>query len=126
RPVHTSTTPVGRWSLFPGPLTAATREAYLEAWARQLLKRWGVLFRDVLIREVNAPRWQDLLPVLRLLELRGEVRGGRFVSGVAGEQYALPSAVDALREARRELEDGQTQDWIVISAADPINLFGVI
>jgi len=131
RPVHTSTTPVGRWSLFPGPLTAATREAYLEAWARQLLKRWGVLFRDVLIREVNAPRWQDLLPVLRLLELRGEVRGGRFVSGVAGEQYALPSAVDALREARRELEelppqDGPPQDWIVISAADPINLFGVI
>ncbi len=126
RPVHTATTPVGRWSLFPGPLSAATREAYLEAWARQLLKRWGVLFRDVLIREVNAPRWQDLLPVLRLLELRGEVRGGRFVSGVAGEQYALPSAVDALREARRELEDGQPQDWTVVSAADPINLFGVI
>ena len=126
RPVHTSTTPVGRWSLFPGPLSAATREAYLEAWARQLLKRWGVLFRDVLVREVNAPRWQDLLPVLRLLELRGELRGGRFVSGVAGEQYALPSAVDALREARRELEDGQPQDWTVISAADPINLFGVI
>jgi ATP-dependent Lhr-like helicase len=126
RPVHTSTTPVGRWSLFPGPLSAASREAYLETWAQQLLKRWGVLFRDVLIREINAPRWQELLPVLRLLELRGEVRGGRFVSGVAGEQYALPSAVDALREARRELEDGQPLDWVVISAADPINLFGVI
>ncbi len=126
RAVHTSTTPVGRWSLFPGPLVAAPREAYLESWTRQLLRRWGVLFRDVLIREVNAPRWQDLLPVLRLLELRGEVRGGRFISGVAGEQYALPAAVDALREARRELKDGQSQDWLVISAADPMNLFGVV
>jgi ATP-dependent Lhr-like helicase len=85
-----------------------------------------VLFRDVLVREASAPRWQELVPVLRTLELRGEIRGGRFVSGVAGEQYALSEAVDQLREARRELEDAPPVDWIVLSAADPVNLFGVL
>jgi ATP-dependent Lhr-like helicase len=126
RMVHTTTNPVGRWSLFPGPVHAESRQQYLEAWTRQLLRRWGVLFRDVLIRETNAPSWQEIVPILRTLELRSEVRGGRFVSGVAGEQYALPAAVDQLREARRHLEDSAEQDWIVLSAADPINLFGVI
>ncbi len=126
RSLHGPIAPIGRWSLFPGPVQAQSRGQYLEAWCRQLLRRWGVVFRDVLVREASAPSWQELVPTLRLLELRGEVRGGRFVSGVAGEQYALPAAVDALGEARRELEDGGTGDWIVISAADPINLFGVI
>ncbi len=126
RALHAPTIPIGRWSLFPGPRHAVSRQQYLEAWARQLLRRWGVLFRDLLVREVNAPHWQELIPVLRTLELRGEVRGGRFVTGVAGEQYALPTAVDQLRDARRELEDASAEDWIVLSAADPINLFGVI
>ncbi len=126
RVVHTTTNPVGRWSLFPGPVHAESRQQYLETWARQLLRRWGVLFRDVLVRETSAPSWQELVPILRTLELRGEIRGGRFVSGVAGEQYALPAAVDQLREARRELEEPAEQDWVVLSAADPINLFGVI
>jgi ATP-dependent Lhr-like helicase len=126
RVVHTTTNPVGRWSLFPGPVHAESRQQYLEAWTRQLLRRWGVLFRDVLVRETNAPSWQEIVPILRTLELRSEVRGGRFVSGVAGEQYALPAAVDQLREARRHLEESPEQDWIVLSAADPINLFGVI
>ena len=124
--MHTPVAPIGRWSLFPGPIHAESRQHYLESWARQLLRRWGVLFRDVLVREASAPRWQELVPVLRTLELRGEIRGGRFVSGVSGEQYALPEAVDQLREARRGLEDAASHDWIVLSAADPVNLFGVI
>jgi ATP-dependent Lhr-like helicase len=85
-----------------------------------------VLFRDVLARETSAPAWQELLPRLRLMELRGELRGGRFVSGVSGEQYAVPEAVDRLRDARAELEAAEPPPWIVISAADPVNLFGVI
>ncbi len=108
--------PSGRWSLFPGPVNAAARDEYLEAWCRQLLLRWGVVFRDLLARETSAPSWQELLPTLRLLELRGEVRGGRFVAQVAGEQYALPAAVDQLREARRQLDAGTVGDWIVMSA----------
>ena len=63
-----------------------------------LLARYGVLFRDVLIRESNAPKWRDLLGILRRLEARGEVRGGRFVTGFSGEQFALPEAVESLRE----------------------------
>ncbi|REK09911.1 MAG: DEAD/DEAH box helicase [Planctomycetota bacterium] len=123
---HGPAAAVGRWSLFPGPVHAASREQYLEAWCRQLLRRYGVVFRDVLVREASAPAWGDLVRVLRLLELRGEVRGGRFVGGVAGEQYALPAAVDQLREARRQLVEGERPEWIVISAADPVNLFGVV
>jgi len=126
RPVHTAAMPIGRWSLFPGQVPTASREQYLETWCRQLLRRWGVVFRDLLVRESSAPSWQDLRPVLRLLELRGEVRGGRFVSQVAGEQYALPAAVDQLREARRQLNAEGDLPWLVISAADPVNLFGVI
>jgi ATP-dependent Lhr-like helicase len=118
--------PIGRWSLFPGPARAASREAYLDHWCRQLLRRWGVLFRDVLVREASAPPWHELLPRLRLMELRGEVRGGRFVGEVAGEQYALNEAVDRLRAARDQIEAGAAGEWIVISAADPVNLFGVI
>lgn len=126
RALHTSAAPIGRWSLFPGPLRAESREQYIESWCRQLLRRWGVVFRDVLVRESGAPTWQEMVPQLRRLELRGDVRGGRFVSGVAGEQFALPNAVDQLREARGQLESGAAADWIVISAADPVNLFGVI
>jgi ATP-dependent Lhr-like helicase len=118
--------PIGRWSLFPGAVAAPSREVYLDAWCRQLLARWGVLFRDLLARETSAPSWQDLVGTLRRLELRGEVRGGRFVSQVAGEQYALPSCVDKLRQARQEIETGGEMPWLVLSAADPLNLIGIV
>ena len=118
--------PIGRWSLFPGAVAAASREVYLDAWCRQLLARWGVLFRDLLARETSAPSWQDLVGTLRRLELRSEVRGGRFVSQVAGEQYALPSCVDKLRQARQEIEAGGELPWLVLSAADPLNLIGIV
>jgi ATP-dependent helicase Lhr and Lhr-like helicase len=94
----------------------------LESFARQLLGRYGVLFRDLLTRESNAPKWRDLLNILRRLEARGEIRGGRFLSGFSGEQYALPEAVESLRAAR-------TRDCaaiISVSAADPMNLAGIV
>src|SRR6185503_1824935 len=89
---------------------------------RMLLARYGILFRDLLTRESNVPKWRDLLGVLRRLEARGEIRGGRFVSGFGGEQFALPAAVDSLRAAR-------TRDChasIPVAAADPANLVGII
>src|ERR1017187_7896092 len=79
---------------------ARRTDAALESFARQLLARYGILFRDLLTRESNAPRWRDLLNILRRLEARGEVRGGRFVTGFGGEQFALPEAVESLRLAR--------------------------
>lgn len=126
RRLHGVAAPIGRWSLFPGAIAAESREAYLDRWCWQLLKRWGVVFRDLVVRESSAPSWQELVGRLRRLEMRGDVRGGRFVSQVAGEQYALPSAIEPLRQARTELESAQEPPWIVISAADPLNLFGVI
>ena len=74
-------------------------DAALESFARMLLARYGVLFRDLLTRESNAPKWRDLLGILRRLEARGVVRGGRFVTGFGGEQFALPEAADSLRAA---------------------------
>jgi len=89
----------GRWDLLRH--TEVAPETYAEAFARQLLLRWGVVFRDVAYREPLAPAWRDLLIVLRRLESRGEIRGGRFVSAYLGEQFALPEALDLLRAVRR-------------------------
>ncbi len=74
----------------------------VERFARQLLTRWGVLLRDLLVRETLAPPWRELLPLLRRMEARGEIRGGRFVSGFTGEQFARPEALELLREIRRK------------------------
>ncbi|MBV8530555.1 MAG: DEAD/DEAH box helicase, partial [Candidatus Eremiobacteraeota bacterium] len=109
----------GRWTL----LAAATDRVDREAFARRLLARWGVLFRDVIARESLAPRWRDLLIVLRRMEARGEIRGGRFVAGFVGEQFALPEAVDALRAVRRTGDDA---DLPTLGAYDPLNLAGII
>jgi ATP-dependent Lhr-like helicase len=87
-----------------------------------LLTRYGVLFRDLLARESNAPRWRDLLGILRRLEARGVVRGGRFVSGFSGEQFAFPEAVESLRASRTR----ECPDPIAVSAADPLNLAGIL
>ena len=99
--------------------------ASTEKVARQLLRRYGVVFRDLLAREVLVQSWRDLLVVYRRLELAGEVRGGRFVSGFVGEQFALPEAVEALR-AMRKTTGGATAADIKLSACDPLNLAGVI
>lgn len=100
----------GRWSVWrrtavsesesESPSASSDRTAVVEQWAWQLLRRWGVVFRDLLAREAGAPRWWELLPVLRRLEARGEIRGGRFIAGVAGEQFALGETVRRLRHLR--------------------------
>jgi ATP-dependent Lhr-like helicase len=92
-------------------------------FALQLLARWGVLFRDLLARETVAPPWRELLPVLRKMEAQGTIRGGRFVAGFTGEQYALPEAIDLLRSVRRETGASEAVD---IAPADPLNLVGII
>jgi len=81
------------------------------------------VFRDLLARESIAPPWRSLLGIYRRLEARGEIRGGRFVNGFVGEQFALPQAVDALREMRRKPANDET---VMISAADPLNLLGIV
>ncbi len=111
-------------SLRAAGAAAERREAQLASACAVLLQRYGVLFRDLLEREANVPKWRELLPMLRRMEGRGEVRGGRFISGFAGEQFALPAALQSLREARRE---GLRLDLDVsVAAADPLNLLGVV
>jgi ATP-dependent Lhr-like helicase len=88
-----------------------------------LLKRYGIVFRDLLTREANLPKWRELQMAFRRLEDRGEIRGGRFVDGFLGEQFALPVAVESLRATRKLPSSGEI---VTISAADPLNLVGVI
>jgi ATP-dependent Lhr-like helicase len=108
-------------------IAAARRtDAALDAHARILLCRYGVLFRELLVRESNAPKWRDLLPILRRLEARGEIRGGRFVSGAFGEQFCLPEAVESLRSARRQSAARATESPITVAATDPLNLVGIL
>ena len=141
----------GRWSLWrqPGEINEPTDED-VEQWAWQLLRRWGVVFRDLLNRESNAPRWWRLLQAFRRLEARGEIRGGRFITGVAGEQFAAADTVKRLRQLRdsdspnrrrqrviradkpthtTRLDGAHADDQpevVVLSAADPLNLVGII
>ncbi|HYW52357.1 MAG TPA: DEAD/DEAH box helicase [Dongiaceae bacterium] len=105
----------GRWTL----LASETERIDADAFARRLLQRWGVIFRDVAVRESLSPSWRELLAALRRMEARGEIRGGRFVSGYVGEQFALPEAVDALRAARRSGDDADVVD---VSDYDPLRI----
>jgi ATP-dependent helicase Lhr and Lhr-like helicase len=118
RPRHSA----GRWSLLH-PLDAEDPGKALESVCRMLLERYGVVFRELLVRESILPRWRDLLITFRRIEDRGEIRGGRFVSGFIGEQFALPIAVESLR-AMKNLP--ASDEIITISAADPLNLAGII
>ncbi|HVR10197.1 MAG TPA: DEAD/DEAH box helicase [Thermoanaerobaculia bacterium] len=133
----------GRWSLLRPPAPALTgagaaavapaadfafaapgvAPAALEAAAWSLLRRYGVVFRRLLERESMTPPWRDLLRVYRRLEARGEIRGGRFVDGFSGEQFALSEAVGRLRAVRKEPRRG---DLVSVSAADPLNLVGIV
>ena len=110
----------GRWSAFAE--AGAPADDSLEFVARRLLDRWGVIFRRLLDRERMPVPWRDLARTYRTLEWRGEIRGGRFVNGFTGEQFALPEAVSALRRSRRE---GRRPEALV-SAADPLNLRGIL
>jgi ATP-dependent Lhr-like helicase len=112
----------GRWALLQGGSTAAA-DARAEQVARALLSRYGVVFRALLAREPRLPTWRELAAVYRRLEARGEIRGGRFVSGFGGEQFALAEAVGRLRALRRQDKNGE---FIALSAADPLNLVGIV
>jgi ATP-dependent Lhr-like helicase len=123
-------TAAGRWSLFradtPTPEDAIEQARYddaaIESAARMLLNRYGVVFRDLLVLESNIPRWGMLQRMLRRLEDRGQVRGGRFVSGFGGEQFALPEVPDRLYAGRGQ----ELQGDVMIAGADPVNLVGIL
>ena len=125
RPRHAA----GRWALLrlpvPPPAPAGAAEP-VEAFARQLLARWGVVFRDLITREALVPPWRELLRALRALEARGEIRGGRFVEGFVGEQFARPEAIDALRSVRRMQQPAAADAGLRLAAADPLNLVGIV
>jgi ATP-dependent Lhr-like helicase len=108
----------GRWALLSNSL-----ENNFEAVARTLLKRYGVVFRSLIQRETRLPPWRDLVKVYRRLEARGEIRGGRFVKGFGGEQFAAADAVGRLRAVRKMEAVGET---LVLSGADPLNLVGIL
>jgi ATP-dependent helicase Lhr and Lhr-like helicase len=118
RPRHSA----GRWSLLYAN-EAVDRARTLESVCWMLLRRYGVVFREVLARESILPKWREILITLRRLEDRGEIRGGRFVGGFLGEQFALPVAVESLRAARKQ---APSRERITISGADPLNLVGSI
>jgi ATP-dependent helicase Lhr and Lhr-like helicase len=118
RPRHSA----GRWSTLYVD-QPAERNPSLEALCNVLLRRYGVVFREVLARESILPPWRELLLTLRRLEDRGDVRGGRFVSDFTGQQFALPAAVESLRAMRHDPSSGEV---VTISAADPLNLSSIL
>jgi len=132
RPRHAA----GRWSLLygdgaelhtrgsePGAGETPHRDRNAESCCWMLLRRYGVVFRDLLARESNLPTWRELLMGFRRLEDRGEIRGGRFVDGFIGEQFALPVAVESVRASRDLPLHAET---LTLSAADPLNLVGIL
>jgi len=112
----------GRWALLTVE-KAAEKADDVEAMARTLLKRYGVVFRSLLQRESQLPPWRDLVRVYRRLEARGEIRGGRFVAGFGGEQFAVADAVGRLRAVRKS---EKLDELVVLSAVDPLNLVGIL
>jgi ATP-dependent helicase Lhr and Lhr-like helicase len=116
----------GRWGLLEIPPVekgGIPHEKRAESVARALLKRYGVVFRSLLARESRLPTWRELAAVYRRLEARGEIRGGRFVTGFGGEQFALPDAVGRLRAVRKQEKSGEL---VALSGADPLNLAGIL
>ena len=118
RPRHSS----GRWALLHAD-AAVERPRAVEAACWMLLRRYGIVIRDLLARESNLPPWRELLMAFRRLEDRGEIRGGRFVDGFLGEQFALPVAVESVRAMRNLPLSGET---MTLSAADPLNVVGLL
>jgi ATP-dependent Lhr-like helicase len=117
----------GRWCMMRGPdaaeQSAEWRESAVESVCAVLLRRYGVVFRDLMERETAMPRWRELLGMFRRMEARGTVRGGRFVSGFGGEQFGLPEALESLRALRKRVN---VADSVTYSAADPMNLVGIV
>ncbi len=118
RPRHSA----GRWALLHADVVVERPRA-VEAACWMLLRRYGIVIRDLLARESNLPNWRELQMAFRRLEDRGEIRGGRFVDGFLGEQFALPVAVESVRAMRSLPLSGET---MTLSAADPLNLVGIL
>jgi ATP-dependent helicase Lhr and Lhr-like helicase len=123
-----ASTSEGRWARFPAshhadPAAWLDPDELAEAVAEQLLARWGVVFHDLLVRETLALPWREILWALRRMEARGTIRGGRFVAGFHGEQFALPAAVDMLKQIRARPVSGEV---VRLSAVDPLNLVGIV
>jgi ATP-dependent Lhr-like helicase len=118
RPRHNA----GRWALLRADV-GVERPRAMEAACWMLLRRYGIVIRDVLARESNLPSWRELLMAFRRLEDRGEIRGGRFVDGFLGEQFALPIAVESVRAMRSLPLSGEA---LTLSSADPLNLVGIL
>ncbi|MQA62489.1 MAG: DEAD/DEAH box helicase [Actinophytocola sp.] len=114
---------IGRWSLLPDAIATDDADELAEAVAEQLLARWGVVFRDLLVRDTAGVPWRDVLLALRRMEARGTIRGGRFVSGFTGEQFATPEALEMLRGMRKTARAGTT---VHLPAPDPLNLVGIV
>ena len=113
----------GRWSLVPQPGTVPEVDRLAEAVAEQLIARWGIVFRDVVAREHWALPWREIVWALRRLEARGVIRGGRFISGFTGEQFAAPAALDVLDRIRKTPRTGER---VELSGSDPLNLVGIL
>ena len=113
----------GRWALVPKREKVEDLDGLAEAVAEQLLVRWGIVFRDVVTRENLALPWREIVWALRRLEARGSIRGGRFVSGFTGEQFALPEALEALARIRKTPRNGER---VRICGSDPLNLVGIL
>jgi ATP-dependent Lhr-like helicase len=123
-PSHDPMAAAGRWSLLrPSRANPTDSYEHVEHIARTLLLRYGVVFLKVLDKEEGIPSWRELLYIYRRLEARGELRGGRFVQGFSGEQFALPEAVNLLKTIRKQ---DKTAELTVLCAADPLNLTGII
>jgi len=125
---------VGRWNLWQPAECELSNDDVVEEWAWQLIRRWGVVFRELVVLETLAPRWWELQRAFRRLEARGEIRGGRFIKGVGGEQFGTSDSVRMMRDIRKEIEEtppGKRGDesplrLSIISGADPMNLTGII
>ncbi|MFG0681491.1 DNA glycosylase AlkZ-like family protein [Pseudomonas sp. xss_4] len=123
-PLSNSMAYAGRWALLPRSEAAPDQDQHIESIARLLLQRYGVMCWRLLARESDVlPPWRDLLRCYQRLEARGEIRGGRFIAGLSGEQFALPEAVAMLRQVRRQAADGTL---VLVSASDPLNLIGTL
>lgn len=116
-------TNVGRWTLWTTQAEPVENDEVVEQWAWQLIRRWGVVYRDLVLREPLSPQWWELLRVYRRLEARGEIRGGRFIKGVGGEQFATGEVIRELRSIR---DQATPPELVIVSGADPLNLTGVI
>lgn len=116
----------GRWALLPAPMHIEDPDELAEAVAEQLLARWGVVFRDLVQTESLAIPWREILWAFRRLEARGLIRGGRFVNGFAGEQYASVEAIRALKEARRSANQSGVDEIVDVMAVDPCNITGIL